>query len=268
MLNRVEKRVVIGAVYFVFFLAIGALAVVLLSQQQLSGTCFDQIQNQNETAVDCGGACSACLPPEETLLQKIDVKWAKAFRQKQGVYDLASAIENKNYTYGGGEVSYTFHVLDASGKEINVVSGTTYILPHGSRYIVRQGIALASAPVQISLEVTSVSWKKIPGYVSSGLSVGGKKLEFPSGSPNVFARMSGAISNVSPYDLRSIDVDMVVFDISGNPIAVNHSEMQTVQSGQKRAFTVFWPAPFAGQAQNFDISVNSDFFSPDNFIEG
>jgi len=33
-------------------------------------TCFDDIQNQGEEGVDCGGPCSACLPPEDTQLRQ------------------------------------------------------------------------------------------------------------------------------------------------------------------------------------------------------
>lgn len=268
MLNRIEKRIVIGAAYVVFFLAIGALVFAFWPKPTIVSTCSDKIQNQNETGVDCGGVCSACPTPEEVLLQKIDVKWAKVFRQKQGVYDLASLIENPNYTFGGKKVSYTFHILDNSGKEINSVVGETYILPHGSRYVVRQAVEMTQQPAKVSMEVTSVDWKRIQGYADSGISAEQKKLEIPSGNSNVFAKISGVVANNSPYGLRFIDVDIVVFDESNNPIAVNHSDMQTLPSGQKRAFTVFWPTPFVGKAQDFVVSINSNFFSPDNFIEG
>ncbi|MBI2463224.1 MAG: hypothetical protein HYV65_03255 [Candidatus Spechtbacteria bacterium] len=268
MLNRIEKRIVIGATYIIFFLAVGALAFVFWPKQVYVGTCFDKIQNQNETGVDCGGACSACLTPEETLLQKIDVKWAKIFRQKQGIYDLASSIENLNYTYGGQEIDYAFHILDNSGKEISAITGTTYILPHGARYVVRQAIAIPQDPASVSFEITNVDWKKIDGYTDPGFSVEQKKLEMPLGDSNIFAKISGVVSNNSPYGLRFIDVDMVVFDALNNPIAVNHSDMQTLPSGQKRAFTVFWSAPFSAQAQRYDIYVNSNLFLADNLIKG
>lgn len=46
---------------FGFMMLFASLLVIGCSKEDEKGTCFDGIQNQDETGVDCGGVCTACL---------------------------------------------------------------------------------------------------------------------------------------------------------------------------------------------------------------
>lgn len=46
---------------FGFMMLFASLLIMSCSKEDEKGTCFDGIKNQDETGVDCGGVCTACL---------------------------------------------------------------------------------------------------------------------------------------------------------------------------------------------------------------
>ncbi len=46
--------------FLIMMLFAGSLFMVSCDDEEVKGTCSDGIQNQDETGVDCGGACTAC----------------------------------------------------------------------------------------------------------------------------------------------------------------------------------------------------------------
>ena len=56
-LKRTFRRV---AIFLVFALIIGG-ASYLIFANKIPATCSDNIKNQNETGIDCGGSCRACI---------------------------------------------------------------------------------------------------------------------------------------------------------------------------------------------------------------
>ncbi|TAJ88391.1 hypothetical protein EPO44_15560 [bacterium] len=266
---RTQKRIIIALVYVLLIFSVGAGSRVLYSHFHpyvAPGTCFDGIQNQNETGIDCGGVCSSCASVTQSFLQKIQVHWTKTFEAQAGVYDLAAEIQNPNFTYGSEDVEYHFEILDSTGKQIQSVPGKTFILPQETRSVVMQAVALQAPPAQAVLHVDAVLWQRIIGFSNSGIHVDNRQVQIVQNDPNVFARMSGIVANDSPYDLRSIEVNMVAYNASGDPIAVNRTDIQTVKSGEKRQVEVIVPHPFSGTINRFTIFGYSDFFTIQNFI--
>lgn len=265
---RVQKQIIIALVYALVIFGVGAGVTTLYSRLHpyvAPGTCSDGIQNQNETGIDCGGVCQSCESVIANLLQKIDVHWARAFQSGTNTYDLGAEIKNPNFTYGSEDIEYHFLIIDSAGKQTSI-PGRTFILPQETRSIVLQAISLSAPPAQVSLHIDSALWQKITGFSNSGITVDNRQIQFPQNNPNVYATMSGVVTNGSPYDLRTIEVNMLVYDAANNPIAVNHTEIQTVKSGEKRQVSVIWSHRFQGTEDHFTIYGYTDFFTNQNFI--
>ncbi len=269
MASRMQKRIIIGLAYLLVIFGVGAGAVTVYSRLHpyiSPGTCFDGIQNQNEIGIDCGGVCASCEIVTQRFLQKIQVHWAKSFEAQTHTYDIAAEIENPNFTYGSEDVEYHFQIFDSAGKEIQSIPGKTFIFPQEIRSIIVQAVSLNKVPSQVIFHVDSIAWQRITGFSNSGINVDNRLVQIVQNNPNVYARMSGIVNNNSPYDLRSIEVNMIAYDSTGNPIAVNRTDIQTVKSGEKRQVTVFMPHPFLGTINHFTMFGYTDFFANQNFI--
>ena len=269
MLSRIQKQIVIGGVFGVFLFGVVAIIITLLPlrKEVVEATCFDGIQNQNEEGTDCGGACISCKAAAERLLQDIIIYWAQAFPVKQGLYDFAAYIENPNFSYGGEEIVYRFVAYDMDGREVGSFDGMTFILPHEKKYIIApQSGGLDRTPASTTFDIQSIAWQKLTNFSDPGLYVEERLFATQPDAPGTYAQGSGTVVNGSPYNVRSIEVAFIAFDSSGNPLAVNRSEIETVRSKERRFVKVVWPQSFAGVVDDFSVWAYSNFFANENFL--
>ncbi|HEY8097555.1 MAG TPA: hypothetical protein VIE65_15905 [Methylobacter sp.] len=96
--RRFIVLLIIGAVIFAF------LGIFFTSIFYKAPSCSDNIQNQSEVGIDCGGPCpylctSQELPPT--------VLFTKAISNGAGRTDIVASIENINANAGAKDVPYT-----------------------------------------------------------------------------------------------------------------------------------------------------------------
>jgi len=90
-------------------------------------SCTDNILNQNETGIDCGGTCpQAC----ESELFKLSVLWARSFEVVPGTYDAVAYVENVNPSAGIKDIFYSFKFYDKENILITERNGHTFISPN------------------------------------------------------------------------------------------------------------------------------------------
>src|SRR5579863_6726299 len=89
-------------------------------------TCFDGVQNGDETGVDCGGSCSLICPNQAHAPV---VEWARPFEVSPGDYTAAAYIENPNVGAGAKQVPYSFQLFDSSNSFIVERDGVIDIPP-------------------------------------------------------------------------------------------------------------------------------------------
>jgi hypothetical protein len=268
-MKRLQKKTIIGLVYLVAFTAFGGAFLLSTGLGGDPASCFDRVQNQDEEGIDCGGVCPACRNGSTSEIQDLTVRWAQIVSVKQGVYDAVALVENPNELYGGEEVMYRFSFLNAEGVILETVEGRSYIYPLEKRHIIAQAVSLREKPVQVLLDIQSVIWRRFTEQFSlEWIETVDKRFQSqPSTDPNIYARMSGIVVNNSPFNVRSIEIEMIVFTSDGKPIAVHRTDVQTMLRDERRFFEVIWPAPFSGIASNFVIFAHTNFFLNDNFIQ-
>src|SRR4051812_41305378 len=74
--------------------------------------CYDNLMNQDETGVDCGGGCAKVCPADA---QPPIVHWQRYFKVVQGVYTVVVNIENPNIKVFAQNVPYRIRLLDKEG---------------------------------------------------------------------------------------------------------------------------------------------------------
>lgn len=87
-------------------------------------TCSDNILNQNEEGIDCGGVCATlCQAPRVSAL------WARSVAVAPGVYHAVALVRNPESSAGTEALPYTFQVFDAKNILIAERRGVMFLYP-------------------------------------------------------------------------------------------------------------------------------------------
>ncbi|MDO8565558.1 MAG: hypothetical protein Q7S04_00010 [Candidatus Moranbacteria bacterium] len=261
-LPRLPKQFVIAFIYLFFVVLLGVLVYVTFIKAP--ETCFDSLENQNETGIDCGGVCAAVC--KENIvgedLQFTEVAFVPA---GDGKYDVLAKVYNSNDVEGASSFTYTVTLKDGTGKGIATRSGKNYILPQESKYILELNLE-ATAPAAVDFVVDSVAWARLSGYQEKPAVNVYQKSYSQISSGAGFSEAKGLLSNQSPYDFRSIIVRVILRDAAGSPLAFNATEIRTVRASEERDFRLVWPSAFPGTVEKVEMEVDADVYHSDNFI--
>lgn len=263
-MSRQMKQIFAVCVYLI--LATLLVVMVYYAFIKAPETCFDERQNQNEQGMDCGGVCQlACK--EIVTGDEIQFQETAFIRSGENRYDVIGKIYNPNSEVGATSFIYTASLLDSSGKILITHSGTGYILPLETKYILDLNLDASVAPATVSVHLSDVQWVRFSGYQERpAVSIYQKRYnEISSGTG--FSEAFGLLSNESPYDFRSLTVQVILRDSAGKPLALNSTEMNTVRSHENRDFRLMWPSAFPGVVENVEMVVDADVYHSENFIQ-
>ncbi len=263
MSRRTNKQIIIASVFILILFGFGFLVYSYLIKPELS--CTDNIKNQGEEDVDCGGPCPSC---ELVYIKGIEVLSVKVIPAKGSFYDLVAEIKNPNQNYGSGQVSYKFELYDSQDSLIVEYSGLTYILPNQTKYLLKVR-AESSKPVkQVKLSFGEVKWTKPEDYQTPQLGIQDKEYRLLSNEESGFAQVRAILVNKTGFDLDRVDIDILLFDSSNRLVAINTNEIRTFLSGQERDFLSTWFNPISGQVTSVEIEVETNIFDQDNYLSG
>ena len=122
---RLLKQFIYG---FVYLLVIGLVGFgVYNSYSTIPPSCFDNIQNQEESEIDCGGPrCNTCELKHLTL----QVEEPTFFDAGQFKTTVLVKITDSSLNYGSKSFNYEFQIINKLGGAIASrpgLSGNTYI---------------------------------------------------------------------------------------------------------------------------------------------
>ncbi|MDD3498004.1 MAG: hypothetical protein PHH24_00665 [Candidatus Moranbacteria bacterium] len=254
-MKRGLKRLFIIFIYLMIFSAIGLFFYMVLKPNP---TCFDGEQNQAEDGIDCGGPCQPC--EKEIVVQEMEIL-EKYFVQGTGeFYDVMAKLDNPNNRYGAAKFYYEFNLVDKEGNSLANRRGESFILPGETKYVIELNLQSQVHPYTAKFEIIDVAWEEFLNYEEPRLSIYNKNYAEESGKSEVF----GLMKNESYFDFNSIEIDIILRDESGNPLALGKNEMRTISSQQERDFRVFWPYNFSREVRDIEIRAEADVFDPNN----
>ena len=260
-MNRNAKRFTIIGIFCVIFVTfIGFIVSLTISEP----TCFDGKQNQKEKDIDCGGPCAPCS--EELIGEDLVVKSAHVVYGGDGKYDVVANIHNPNALYGGEVVYYTIEVVDGSSNTLATRNNKTFILPNENKYIVEVGIETNQKPSSVKVSINNVDWVKFTEFDSPQIIVKNQRFGLVENGSN-YAEAFGLVSNDSPYDFHNIVINVILEDERGVPVAVNKTEMRTLDSNSQREFRLIWPHEFPGNIKSSKMQAETNIFDSLNFMK-
>jgi hypothetical protein len=184
------------------------ISIPIYKKIHVAPSCMDQKQNGDERGVDCGGSCKNFCANEVVGLS---VKWARAFKTGEGVYNAIAYIENQNKTAAARQIGYEFKLYDSDRRLIGRKEGTTFVSPNGVQPIIETGIRLGNAVPQF----TTFTVTKDPVWIELDPLV--KALSVTVSTP-VFtntnrARLVATSKNQSPkYEISDVSYIAILYD--------------------------------------------------------
>lgn len=234
----------VGVCVFFGIVVGGPIAYKILT---IPPTCDDGILNQGEASVDRGGPCPLL---EAIQLQPSAVSWTRAFRVRDGSYNVAAYIENPNDGAGVRSAQYRFKLYDAENVIVAERTGTTFIMPGritpvfqggidtGNRLVTRAFLSFTAEPqweqMRDAARVIDVS-EVAPSDIGS--------------APRVTARVHNA--SVSPvFDITLI---ATIFDTAGNAYAASATRISRLSPDEYQQIVFTWPDPFPSAVGRIDV---------------
>ena len=196
-------------------------------------TCFDNVQNQGEEGVDCGGPCTKLCqagfnPPVEL--------WATSSQVVSGVYNLLAYAANPNIGVGASLVSYDFRLYDALGILLGERKGETAV-PAATHFAVFEPTVTTGLriPTKTFFEFTSVpQWQNAS---SSALSAVSSNFVVASTT----SRLDVSILNSSTAEIDGAGIVAILYDSLGNAVAFSKTVAPSIGALGTQNISFTWP---------------------------
>ncbi len=215
-------------------------------------TCFDGIQNQDETGVDCGGTCIRVCSENVSPLNFL---WARPVIIGDNNYSVVSLFENKNVNLVAKNLDYSIKLFNSQnqlvGERMGIVKN---VWPREPLIIFESNIQTNGSVVRSLVELKEDIWweetkvEKPPVLVN-----------FKSFQSEPYPRVTATISNDSARHLTEIDVYVVISDYERNVFAASATLVDSLPGDTSREIFFTWPRQFLTYPVFFDFYPRFDF---------
>ena len=202
-------------------------------------SCTDNIKNQSELGVDCGGPCAKVCAME---VVPIITFWSKSFKVQGGYYDVAALVENSNVGFEVQRLEYAFKLYDSKSILIAERDGMTYANDKERFVIFEPKVDTGNRlPSRVVLELTEPLWSRTPKNTQRPtLSIDNKSLTLEP-----LPKLTATISNQELYDVQNLDIEAVVYDDKGTALAVSSTGIDTLAKSNSAPLIFTWPEAFS-----------------------
>jgi len=242
--QRRQVSIFLGVVA-VISMPIIIIAIILFLR--VEPTCFDGLQNGEETGLDCGGKCA--LVCENEAIDPV-VLWSRFFSASadSGYYNTVAYIENSNPTSGAKRVPYTFTLFE-NDIELEVRSGTIDIPPKTFVPIIENSLfAGERIPTRLAFELGDHTWKK-EDVEKRPFFISGERVIQEGNNP----RISAKIANTTPRDIGEITAIVFVYGEFNNLMAFSSTYIEGISAQEEKTMVFTWSKPFPEPVTQIEI---------------
>lgn len=214
-------------------------------------TCFDGLQNGDETGVDCGGSCVKLC---QNAFIPIKVSWggAKFEEVAPSVYNLASYIENPNTNVAALNVPYKISVFDNKGVFITDRIGMINVPAHRNVLVFYPSVNVSKRiPARATFEfMDEPQWFKSHDSLAGALVVVDKKYEENENNSS----LEITLENKSLLPLRDVEIGVVLYDKDKNTIGFSKTVVDEIKPKGGREMAPFtWPMSRNGKVVSVEV---------------
>lgn len=271
--RAIKKASIIALILF-------AILIVLWPRfQQKEDACYNGKLDFGEDEIDCGGICSiSCAPPEKPpIVEDVKIEWVRALKDGNNNYDLTAKIYNTNRHWGATSVNYKFLIYDNSNEVVDIIRGSTYIVPlgfsegKGVKYVIENNYAYDKEITKVDFEFDNFRWSEVKDILALpelGVdTIMVKDREYGRvESGNGYYYVYGVTNNTSKYSFRTVDIYAVLYDEQNEPIAAGKTDQWTVGSGGGWEFRIFWNDKLDREVASVDYVAETNIYDQSNFM--
>lgn len=242
-----KRQIIFTTIAILFFLLAVSIPIYFKFIKH-TPTCFDNILNQDERGVDCGGACAKICPDEARPLV---VHFERVFKSLDGVYSVIAMIENVNRSVYATDVPYYFKVYDDEGVLLEERRGTVLIPPSRTFPIFEYAIyAGERLPKNTTITFPEpIKWVK-GSYVEPFVKISGQTFETIDGKSIVKA----SLYNSEVYDIKNIVNIAMIYDKENNLLKASQTVIDQLNTQTQRDVTFTWNEVFDFDIGHIDIT--------------
>ncbi len=240
--RRVLKRIFIAIIYLAVFIGLGTGIYFLFRSKP------------------------APAPALAPVINPIEVIWSQAFVAGPDLYSVGAKIKNPNTNFGASSFAYSFYLYDESDSLLNIATGSSFIWPGESKYIILGGINLAKTPVKTLLQISEPAWHEIKSFNGVDLTLENITFGKNKTGSGIFFSVDFTTVNNTPYDLNKVYVSAVVLDKNELPIAVASTLLENLKSKERRPFSIPWFSSFPGTSSRVDLSISTNLWETPELI--
>lgn len=215
---------------------------------QKAPSCMDNLKNQNEHGVDCGGICQiACMYEVQA---EPTIQWSRAYYVSKGIYNLVAYLQNPNTEYISRPTKYIFRVYDENNvllatREGTVAFPTTKLFP-----IFEPTVSVGEKiPKRVSFEFAdAITWIEYHGEKPE-LEVINQQLTLSTTTPTIDA----TILNKTLNTYKDVEVVAIVYDAKGNGFLSSRTYIDKIGDRGSAVVHFTWPEPFATSSSKIEI---------------
>lgn len=210
-------------------------------------TCFDRTQNQDEVGIDCGGVCDLRC---DSQISPMTQQWTRAFEVSEGFYSVLAYVENPNLSAYTDKASYHFLLYDANNTLVFERKGETFINGDDIVPIFEGSINTGNKEARRAffefIDPPAV-WYRLEDEHT--VEIVRQAVVRTQPSP----RIEATIRNKEVYELRDLEVGIIVFDTAGNALAVSETVVPILLPQSEQIVRFTWPQPFDGVVGRLEI---------------
>lgn len=163
--KRLTKQIIIALIALGIFSLIGG---GFYLARRPESTCFDNIRNQGEEDIDCGGPCISCDLKYNPPLSLADTPILLI--NENNKIDVLFKITNSSEEWGAKSFYYKV-IFTGANQEKQEFIKSGFIFPHEIRYFLVSNIVTGFQPLSADVEIIKedIAWEKPPSGVNLNL---------------------------------------------------------------------------------------------------
>lgn len=225
-------------------------------------SCRDNVQNQGELGVDCGGPC---LPCDLKNPKDITVFWTRAVAVEKDTFDVVARIRNPNNFLASDKVEYEFLLFDEFGS-VASSSGRTFILPQETVHVIETNLKTSRNPLKVKFRIKSVKWEIAEEFLPR-FTVEKKEYKIEDVGGIRRGVVNAVIFNRSPFDFKKATIGFILLDRQGNLIGANRVGVENFVSGTRKNIKAFWPGEIPGEISQIIVEPRVNILEQDTILQ-
>ena len=242
MSSRRLKQFIYGLIYLLIFGGI-VFGIYFLFLKP-APSCFDNVQNEGEQGVDCGGPCTKICIPSSTQPMAV-VGSVYAFSALPGHVALLADVANPNSDFAAETFQYTFNFYDASGNVVQSVPGSSFIYADETKYLAVPNEAVSGPFDHVGMTIGTVHWVPAAQFGSVPQLTFNNVMTGASAVTSGTTAVSGEVTDADSASFQNIEIVAVLKAPGGIPAGVTETELDAIAPNQAKNFSVMYPTSSA-----------------------